>query len=321
MLKSQNRKQNLINTLLDPIFDRVLVACHRSPDGDAAGSAYALAYALRKLGKQAAVYCPDPFGEEFSYLTKEEEDLPPFEPSRFVTVDVADPSMLCNAPFISRVDAVIDHHRVSRVEAPCRYICPEAASCGEILVDLIREMGVPFDGFLARALYTAIATDTGLCRFSNTNERTFLALARLSRFAEKGDFYRINKLLFETKSYAETLLEADAALRVSFAGEGRIAYLSYTCRRQKELGVSYRDLDRAVNVIRQLEGVCISVVSKEREPGEFKVSVRSEAGFDASEYCAVFGGGGHKAAAGCTVFGEEGEVLSRLLSEAERRIL
>lgn len=320
MLKNQNNKENVIKTLLDPIFDRVLVACHRSPDGDATGSAFALAYALRKLGKKAAVYCPDPFGEQFSYLTEEENGLLPFEPCHFVTVDVADATMLCDAPFVDKIDVVIDHHRVSRVEAPLCYVCPEAASCGEILVDLIREMGVPFDRFLARALYTAIATDTGCFRYSNTTEKTFLAAAYLAPFAEEGDFYQINKKMFETKSRKETLLEADAALRVSFAGEGKIAYLSYSLDRQAEIDVSYRDLDNAINVIRQIEGVRVSIVSKEREKGEFKVSVRSEAGFDASAFCAVFGGGGHKAAAGCTIFEEEEKALSLLLSEAERRL-
>jgi phosphoesterase RecJ-like protein len=73
-----------------------------------------------------------------------------------------------------------------------------------------------------------------------------------------------------------------------------------------------------INAIRQIEGVLVSLVIKEKEEGTFKVSVRSEAGFDASLFCSFFGGGGHIAAAGCTLEGEEADVVRRLVEEAER---
>lgn len=319
-MENKANRNEVIATLKDPIFDRVLVACHRSPDGDAAGSAHALAYALRKMGRKARVFCPDPFGAEFSYLTEAERELPDFEPAHFVTVDVAAIDMLCGAPFGAQLDVVIDHHRINGVAAPVKYVNPEAASCGEILVDLIDELGVEWDAYLARALYTAVATDTGCFRYSNTTENTFLVAAKLSRYAEAGDFYRINKRMFETKSRLCLRLEADAANRVALAKEGRIAYLGVSLARQQQLGADYRELDTMINVIRQLEGVEVAIIAKEREPGVFKVSVRSEACFNAAEFCAVFGGGGHVAAAGCTLEGTEEQVLSALLKEAEGRL-
>jgi phosphoesterase RecJ-like protein len=73
-------------------------------------------------------------------------------------------------------------------------------------------------------------------------------------------------------------------------------------------------------VIRQIRGVCVSLVAKEKDKGSYKVSVRSEEGFDASDFCSLFGGGGHIAAAGCTVDGTEEEVVKTLLAEVERRL-
>ncbi len=302
-------------------FDGILVACHRNPDGDATGSAHALAYALRKLGKQAKVFCPDPFGEEFSYITEEEKAYPDFEPRFFVTVDVASPEMLCGASFSQQIHVVLDHHRVNTVSAPLKAVLPEMASCGEIILEVLNRLGIELDGYLAGALYTAIATDTGCFRYSNVNENTFLAAATLSRYAEKGEFYRINKKLFETKSRQRLALEAYAVENARFAAEGKIAYLSVNRKEQEKLGVTYSDLDVLINVIRQVEGVEVSLVIKEREEGEFKVSCRSEAGFDASEFCRNFGGGGHIAAAGCTLMGKEEEVAKRLLEYAERSFL
>lgn len=317
-MEQMNNLEAICRRLQESDFDRVLVACHRNPDGDAIGSAHALAYALRKLGKNACVFCPDPFGEEFSYITEKEKDLCDFDPRCFVTVDVASPEMLCDAPFRDGIDIVLDHHRVNTVSASLKAVLPEMASCGEIVLEVIRRLGVDFDEYLAAALYTAIATDTGCFRYSNVNENTFSAAATLSRYAEKGEFYRINKKLFETKSRSRLALEAYAVEKSAFAADGKIAYLSVSRKEQEKLGVTYSDLDVLINVIRQVEGVEVSLVIKEREEGEFKVSVRSEAGFDASEFCRNFGGGGHIAAAGCTLAGEENEVVEQLLSHAER---
>ena len=319
-MEQKTNLRKIADMLLEPGFDRVLVACHRSPDGDAVGSSHALAYALRKLGKQARVFCPDPIGSEFSYLTREEEGLFSFEPEHFVTVDIASPEMLCGAVFTSRIEIALDHHRINSVESRVKYVDPEKASCGEIVLQLLREMGIPFDRFLAKALYTAIATDTGCFRYSNTGEETFLAAAFLSAYAAKGDFYRINKAMFETKSALLLSLESYAASHFQTSCGGKVAYLTLSAATQARLGAAYSDLDTVINVIRQLEGVCVSMVAKERESGVYKVSVRSEEGFDASEFCRTFGGGGHIAAAGCTLTGTEAEVTERLLEEAKRRL-
>ncbi len=316
-METITEKQKVLSLLCDPVFDRVLVACHASPDGDACGSAHALVWALRKLGKQANVFCADPFGPEFSYLTDEIQPYE-FEPEHFVTVDIADPKMLSGAFFTDSIHIAIDHHRINSVSALVKLVLPERSSCGEIVLDLIRDLGVQFDSYLAKALYTAIATDTGCFRYSNTDENTFLAAAYLASFAEKGDFYRINKALFETKSRLQVKLESFAIDHVQYAKNGKIAYLFVSRACQKELGAQYSDLDCLINVIRQIEGVQVSLVIKEKEEGTFKVSVRSEAGFDAAGFCSCFGGGGHLAAAGCTLVGEATDAIRRLVEEAER---
>lgn len=318
-METKNSNLSAAAALLSSVeFDEVLVACHRNPDGDAVGSAHALSYALRKMGKKARVFCADPFGSEFSYITDEEKNVPPFEPRHFVTVDVAAPEMLADAPFRERIDVVLDHHRINTVPAPLKVVLPEMASCGEIIHQVLMLMGVPTDAYLALALYTAVATDTGCFRYSNVNENTFRTAAELSRFAEEGAFYQINKKLFETKSRLRLSLEAYAVEKARFAADGRIAYLSVSREEQKRIGAAYGDLDVLINVLRQIEGVVVSLVIKERDKGEFKVSVRSEAGFDASEFCRNFGGGGHIAAAGCTLRGSEEDAVKALLSLAER---
>ena len=320
-MEQRSSLKNIGNMLQDPGFDRVLVACHRSPDGDAVGSSHALAAALRKMGKQARVFCPDPIGEEFSYLTEAEQGLSFFEPEHFVTVDIASPEMLCSAPFLSKIEIVLDHPRINTVEGKVKYIDPEKASCAEIVLELLDVMGVELDSYLAKALYTAIATDTGCFRYSNTTKDTFLAAAKLSAYVRKGDFYAINKLMFETKSLLKLKLEGYAVSHMKTAFDGKVAYLLVTLKEREKLGATYADMDGLIAVVRQLAGVKVAMVIREREEGEFKVSVRSEGDFDASQFCSAFGGGGHIAAAGCTLFGkQEEDIVPRLLEEAERRL-
>ena len=306
--------------LIDPAFDRVLVACHRSPDGDTAGCAFALTHVLRGLGRSARVWCADPIPGDFAFLAMEEAEIPFFVPEHFVTVDVAAPDMLPGADFLDRIDVVIDHHRANSVPGEMRYVDPNAAACGEIMLELFGAMGAEVDVYAARALYTAVATDTGCFRYSNVTENTFLCGAFLARRAAKGDLYRINKHFFETKSRRRLALEAFAATAADFCFGGRAAILIVSREKQAELSASYEDLEPLVNVIRQVEGVQAAIVAKEREEGVFKVSVRSESGFDASAFCAAFGGGGHLAAAGCTLNGTEEEVRSSLLLALKEKL-
>lgn len=298
-------------------FDRVLIACHRNPDGDTIGSAFALAHALRLMKKSARVYCPDPFPEDFAAITS--ENGRDFEPERYIAVDCASAEMLDGAPFADALSAVIDHHRVSTLAAPYKYVDERSAACGEIVYELIRRLPVQPDEYIAKALYCALATDTGCFRYTNTTPRTHRIAAKLLEIADRDEIADLVKRLFETKSRRRMALEAFAAEKARFLFEGKAAFLTVTLEDQKRFDVSYADLDPLIDVIRQVEGVKVALCVKERQENEFKVSVRADRGFDACAFCAVFGGGGHIAAAGCTIRGTKEETEQKLITVLEER--
>ena len=76
--------------------DNITLLCHRRPDGDTVGSAFALYYALKELGKEVRVLCADALPKQYDYLYGD------YTPSRVldwpveyvVTVDVATAGML-----------------------------------------------------------------------------------------------------------------------------------------------------------------------------------------------------------------------------------
>ncbi len=300
-------------------WDRILVVCHKNPDGDAIGCAWGLAHALRGMGKRARAFCGDEIPPEYLFLTEGEPEEA-FEPEKIVTVDVASPSLLPDGIDPEKIDLVIDHHRANSLAAPQKCVDHLAAACGEILLEILSGTGYEPDAYVAEALYTAIATDTGCFKYANVTEFTFAAAAYLYTLAEKGAFARINKRVFDTKSEKRLKLDAWAIENVSLSAGGKVAFLNADLAMQQKFRTGAGDLDGLVNVIRQIEGVVLAIVLKQKEENLFKASVRADGGFDASAFCAVFGGGGHSGAAGCSFTTSAEDAREKLLAEAARRL-
>ena len=66
------------------------ILIHRSPDGDCIGSGYALATALRSIGRRAKVLCNDVIPERYNFMLPKEDTAYDFEPDIIISVDVAD---------------------------------------------------------------------------------------------------------------------------------------------------------------------------------------------------------------------------------------
>lgn len=303
--------------LLDPAFDNVLLVCHANPDGDTLGSAFALCAGLRKLNKQAQVYFEPRKDSTFDYITKE---LAPqdFVYQHLVTVDVAAMDLLGQFVPGLPVDIAIDHHKNNRISAGLTLCLPDRAACGEIVFELLQAMQVDIDEYMARCLYTAIATDTGRFCYANTTHRTFATAASLSRLVSQGHFADINKRVFETASATKMRLEAFAASQARFFRNGTLCALTVDPSQMTQLQVTGGDFEGVINVLRRFEGVQAALLIRYQGPG-YKVSLRAEPGWDCAQVCQVFGGGGHAGAAGCTVQGEPAQVLQAVLEVIEEQ--
>lgn len=139
--------------------DSYLILCHKSPDGDAVGSAEALRLLLAGLGKQAVCACADPLPEylrfipEIPFLCCPTPDCLP-EYKILLTVDTADPSLLGGlAPLGESAFIKIDHHRSGKSYGKHEYTDPAAAATGEILFSLAKEADLLTPGRGGRALH------------------------------------------------------------------------------------------------------------------------------------------------------------------------
>ena len=208
------------------------------------------------------------------------------------------------------MDLAIDHHGSNEGFAQYNCVEPEKAACGEILYTIITEW-FPVDADIALPLYLAISTDTGCFVYSNTTPNTHRVAAALM---ETGiDYAGVNKRHFRTKSYTRLRVESRIIDTMDLHDEGAIALAAVSLRDMAELGATEEDLEDIAAFVGQLKGVRTAVTIRELKPGECKLSLRTGDGLDASKVCALLGGGGHAAAAGCTVMGSVEEAKTSIL--------
>ena len=306
-----------------------LVLFHRNPDADAVGSAFAMKKMLADLGSRAWCVCESEIPARLLFLTDGEqasvlpESVPAdFEIARIIAVDTASPAQLgaLYPIYAEHIDLMIDHHGNGEPYADF-YIRPEAAATGEIMFDLVKQLAtegfVSIDDALCTSLYAAISADTGGFRFANVTPETHLRAAEL--MASGIDCAEINRRLFDTFSMEQLRARAAGISNLHLFADGKIAVITFPYALKAALGLSDEHLDTLVDVARSLTGVRIAISL--RQPGTegvFRASVRASCEYDVSALCALFGGGGHRKAAGCTVTAADmDEAMNLLVSKID----
>lgn len=280
--------------------DHFCILTHRRPDGDTVGSAAALCLGLRQLGKTAHILENPQLTARYASYHTGLTCAVPAEGDTLVSVDVAAPRMLCENHLCwqDRVALRIDHHASAVAFTPSELVEPDTAACGEIIWEVLCEMGVKLTKDIAEAIYVAVSTDTGCFRYSNTTAHTFQCAAAC---AEAGvELSPINHALFECRSLARLRLESYMLENAQFFADGKLALCAIPLAIEQKFGVTEDDGENISGFPRAIQGVMLAVTLRELPDGATRLSVRSAPGYDAAALCAKFGGGGHVAAAGAT---------------------
>lgn len=297
--------------------DEYLILTHAYPDGDTLGCAFALCEALLSFGKKAAVRCSGPIPSKYGYMGATGEGDVDFK--KVIAVDVADTKLLgkdFEKSYGDRIDLCIDHHGSNRLYADKTLLDPTAAAACEIILAVIRELGVNVTKTIANNIFTGLSTDSGCFRYSNVTPRTLRMAADM---IEAGaEHTKINTAMFETKTRTYVALERLALESMKMYLDERCAFITITQDMFKESGSDESEVDAIAAIPRQIEGVLVGVTMREKADGTFKVSMRSHEGVDVSAICAMLGGGGHPRAAGCTVSGDVQTARNTVVSSIEK---
>ncbi len=301
----------------------VLLSVHISPDGDALGSQLALMLALEKIGKTVTAHNLDPVPEIYRFLPHADR----IRTGRTVTgrydaaiVLDADPPRtgLFDATPPANVLINIDHHITNSSSWSYTWLDSEAAATGEMIYNLIQQFGIPIDRDIALCLYTAIFTDTGSFRYSNTSPKSMKISATL---LEAGaDPWLVTENVYESFAFRRLKLLGSVLTGLERSEDGCVAWVVVTDEMYRRTGTSAEDTDNFINFVRSVKGVEVAVLFRQTGADEYKISLRSKGRIDLSELARSFGGGGHKNAAGGKVRGPLQEATGKVIGAVEKAV-
>ena len=310
--------------------DNYIILIHDRADGDCFGTATGLASALKIIGKNAVIASPGKIPERLKFINssgitvlegKEAFEAYVKETSTIISTDVASDALLSGLKDLvtSKISLAIDHHKLNTLTCDKLLIEENASSAGEVVYELCTVLETItgkklFSYDVSFALYSAISSDSGCFKYSNTGVKTYRFAANL---LESGiPAHEINYRLFDLKNRVQIEVERLAYSHLEFYADGKLCLIYLPKNELDEIGATNNDTETVVQICRCIEGVEVGVFMYEKEPGLFKFSVRTNGETDMSELCGMFGGGGHKKAAGCSIEGDADYVKKAFLEKA-----
>lgn len=323
------KRRKLVKQATVPIAkaSSVLLACHVRPDADALGSLLALSLGLERLGKRALAVSPDGVPEIFRFLPHWErirtEAPPPEEVATSWDVAIgldADGSDRLGpaeaAVLAARTVIDLDHHTGTDRYGHIQVVDPTAAATGELVYALLAELGVPLTPDIACCLLAALLTDTGSFRFTNV---TALTLRIAADLVEAGAHPApIYEAVYGARAFEASRLLGRLLSSLDRTEDGRIVWGCLSAADFRETGARPDQTEGFAEQLRMVRGAEVAIFFREERSGEVRVSLRSRSRVNVALIAEAFDGGGHPAAAGCTLPGPMAEAVRRVVAVARR---
>jgi len=310
---------------------RVLISSHQDPDGDSVGSQLALAELLESRGKTCWIVNQGPLSSRYTFLDPrkkivdldhlklDEDDLCEFDPvfvldctslSRLGRVDKLLPSQ---ATLIN-----IDHHPDNGNFGSVNYLDSDASATGEMIFSILEACDYSVSPAAATQLYAAILSDTGRFKFPNTSSRCLKVCAEL--VAAGADPKNVTNQIYFNHSPAFLKLLGSILSGPEIMDRGRICAMTLKRALLADLKIDPREVEGVVDYSLFVRGVEIGLLFTEKEEARTKVNLRSQNQYDVAKVARLFGGGGHRNAAGCTL-DHDLEQTKRIILDQIRKTL
>jgi phosphoesterase RecJ-like protein len=307
---------------------RVALTTHINADGDGCGSEAGLARLLTQRGLQAHIVNPTPWPELFSFLLGDDVAERTAEGTAalrnidlLIVLDISDVKRLgaltetVRSLKVPRI--VIDHHIPSEDRAG-EILLADTAACatGELVYDLACELAFELTPGVAKSLYSAILTDTGGFRFSNTSPRCHAIAADL--LAKGINPEEIYQRVYASAPVGRLRLLAEVLQTLGVDETKGLTWLSMSAGALEQFNVRQEDLDGIVEHARSIAGTRMAVFFRDLGHGKVKASFRSTGAVDVNAFARTFGGGGHARASGALIAGSLADVRERVLAAARQ---
>lgn len=306
----------------------ILITSHINPDGDTLGSMCGM-YSLIELNFKKKcdmlVVSKVPKTYEFLPNIKSARHIDNIDKSRVydlvINVDVASIERICDGKILfdkAKHTVNIDHHKTNISYADLNYVEGDASSASEIVYAIAKELNWKIDYDSAVCLFTGILTDTGSFKFDNTTSRSLrFAAEMIDMGLSTNEMY---KKCFETQSKNMVLFQSYCVSKAVFLDDDKIAYTTVYKKDMEKFQGEEDFTEGLTEKLRAIVSTKVAFVAKEMNNGWCKISMRSKS-VDVAEICGVFGGGGHKFAAGCTMKYSVEEAVKKILHEIRKQEL
>ena len=293
---------------------RIVVTCHKKPDGDAIGSSLGLCLALRKMGKNVTTIIPDQLPQSLEFMVEGLDFVTfTFNEKRAGNIIRNTQLVLClDYNSLDRVDkmspileeskvpkVLIDHHLNPAQDFELMFSFPQLSSTCEVVYRLLSEANLLkyVDKQVASLLFVGMMTDTGNLAWSSSYPEVYEVMSRLMEYGiDKPYLY---KQAMDTVPLNSLKLHSYALLNKMTVIDDSIALITLDGADLEKFNYKTGDTERLVNRPLAVKDVYWSTFMRE-DPDCIKVSMRSEGNFAVDTLCAqYFNGGGHfHAAAG-----------------------
>ena len=315
MSRTLTSEQITLSKSLIESAQRVVISTHRSPDGDAIGSALGLYHALRVLGKDVQVILTDGAPEFLQWIPGYAEviileDRPNevmnvlqgadllfvLDYNQYYRTGEAMETLLQQ----TRVPVIlIDHHQQPGDFPNVCYSDTSACSTAEMVYRFLEQLAYKhcIDDACRQALYCGIMTDSGSFRFPTVSADTHRIAGEM---IEAGlDHAHVHRMVYDTNMMDKLRLVGYAlSQKLIVLPEAATAYITLTADELKQFNYKQGDTEGLVNQALSIQGVKLAAFFREGN-NEIKASFRSKGSFDVNAYARRhWQGGGHINAAG-----------------------
>ena len=313
--------------------ERIFISTHINPDGDAIGSEMALYMFLTRMGKSVRVINNSVTPEIFHFLDPaniieickdvETETTLPNNKDMVIFLDLGHYSRTGKCSELLTLSkskkVIIDHHLPEPVKADVVVVNSSASSTGELVYDLMRHINPSLiNEEIAQFVLTAIVTDTGYFRYSNTTATTHEIVSSLYQYGVTA--FVIRKHLEKGFPLCRQKLLGLMMGTVRTTDDGKIAYAHITESMFREAGARREHTENLIDFIRVINDVRIAALITQEREDHFKISFRSGNSVSVNTVASMLGGGGHPRAAGASLTGTLEDVTARVLEAAEAHI-
>lgn len=292
--------------------ETIAIASHISPDGDNLGSTLALRKSLELYGKDVELLANDTIDDYLHFLPEKEN-------YKEATRDSYDLFMILDCSEFDRIGdnltpiakaskntLVIDHHVGGGIDTDLNLIYDTAPATCELVFEIIERLDLPIDKDIASLIYTGLCTDTNRFLYSNVTEYTFYVAGRLLSLGADSEY--IYRNLYQSKPMKVMKFQTEVISNAEFMDKKAYSIISKDL--VKKHGVQMGDAETIVGMLRDIDEVGVSMILKEYDNGEYKVSLRSK-DVDVAKVARENGGGGHIKASGFSIFDDSLEAASK----------